>query len=297
MGVMVAWSFNFVTVKAAIEAVPPVGFAFVRFLLAGLVLLAITRWREGAVGLPRRVAIRVALLGALGFGLYQILWASALALTTAGTSALLVATTPIFTLLAAVATRAERGHRLRYMGAIVAFAGVALVAGGNGLRLDGAGLGDLMTISAAACWGWYLAFSAPLLARYSPLRLTTWAILAGATVLAGPGLLQLGSADLSAVGPPHLLAILYSGIIAGGLANVVLFRAIALLGPSRIANLQFFVPALTIVLAAILLGEPVLAVQAVGFGVIVAGIVIARRAPAGAAAGRVGPEPPPLIEG
>jgi len=286
---MVAWSFNFVTVKAAIAAVPPVGFAFVRFLLAGLLLLAITHWREGSVGLPRPVAIRVALLGALGFGLYQLLWASALALTTAGTSALLVATTPIFTLLAAVATRAERGHRLRFLGAVVAFAGVALVAGGSGLRLDGAGLGDLMTIGAAACWGWYLALSAPLLATYSPLRLTTWAILAGSTVLAGPGLVQLATADLSAIGPPHVFAILYSGIVAGGLANVVLFRAIALLGPSRIANLQFLVPALTIVLAAILLGEPVLALQAAGFGVIVAGIVVARRAPAGAAAGRVGP--------
>ena len=293
---MVAWSFNFVTVKAAIAVVPPVGFAFVRFLLAGLVLLAITRWREGSVGLPRGVAIRVALLGGLGFGLYQLLWASALVLTTAGTSALLVATTPIFTLLAAVATRAERGHRLRYLGAAVAFAGVALVAGGSGLRANGAGLGDLMTIGAAACWGLYLALSAPLLATYSPLRLTTWAILAGSAVLAGPGLLQLTTADLSAVGPPHVLAILYSGIVAGGLANVVLFRAIALLGPSRVANLQFLVPALTIVLAALLLGEPVLAIQAAGFGVIVAGIVVARRAPAGAAAGRVGPEPPPLME-
>ena len=293
---MVAWSFNFVTVKAAIATVPPVGFAFVRFLLAGLVLLAITRLREGSVGLPRGVAIRVALLGGLGFGVYQLLWASALALTTAGTSALLVATTPIFTLLAAVATRAERGHRPRYLGAAVAFAGVTLVAGGNGLRLDGAGLGELMTIGAAACWGWYLALSAPLLATYSPLRLTTWAILAGSTVLAVPGIVQLATADLSAVGPPHVLAILYSAIVAGGFANVVIFWAIALLGPSRIANLQFLVPALTIVLAAFLLGEPVLAVQAAGFGVIVAGIVVARRAPAGAAAGRVGPEPPPLIE-
>ena len=296
LAVMVAWSFNFVTVKAAISAVPPVGFAFVRFLLAGLLLLAITRWREGSVGLPRRAAIRIALLGGLGFGLYQLLWATALSLTTAGTSSLLVATTPIFTLLAAVATRAERGHRLRYIGAIIAFAGVALVTGGSGLRLDGAGLGDVMTIGAAACWGWYLALSAPLLATYSPLRLTTWAILAGSAVLAVPGLVELGTGDLSAVGPRHVGAILYSGIVAGGLANVVLFRAIALLGPSRIANLQFLVPALTIVLAALLLGEPVLAVQAAGFAVIVTGILVARRAPSGMAAGRAVPEPPPLIE-
>ena len=46
--VMVAWAANFVIVKDAIATAPPIGFAFVRFLLAGLVLLAILRWREGS---------------------------------------------------------------------------------------------------------------------------------------------------------------------------------------------------------------------------------------------------------
>ena len=41
----------------------PVGYAFVRFALAGVVLLAICRWREGSIRLPRRDILPLAGLG------------------------------------------------------------------------------------------------------------------------------------------------------------------------------------------------------------------------------------------
>jgi len=294
---MLVWAANFVIVKSAIASAPPIGFAFVRFLLAGLVLLAILRWREGSIHLPRAAIVPVALLGGLGFGLYQVLWSTGLTVTTAGTSALIVATTPIWTALVAVAARTEIAHRARFLGAAVGFAGVALVIAGRGLDLAAAGLGDLLTLGAAICWGSYLALSAPLLAMLSPLRLTAWAILAGTVVMAGPGTVQLAAAGTAWVDPAAVAAIAYSGIVAGGLANVVIFRAIALVGPSRIANLQLLVPALTVLLAAVALGEPILAGQVVGGAVIVAGILIARRAPLGPPPGhRRVPEPTPLLE-
>ncbi len=295
--VMVAWAANFVVVKTAIATAPPIGFAFVRFLLAGLVLLAILRWREGSVAIPREVVVPIALLGGLGFGAYQVLWATGLTVTTAGTSALIVATTPIWTALVAIAMRTETPHPARFVGAAVGFAGVALVVAARGLDLAGTGLGDLLTLGAAICWGTYLALSAPLLATLSPLRLTTWAILAGTVVMAIPGVVQLGGAGTAWLTPAAVAALIYSGIIAGGLANVVVFRAIALVGPSRVANLQLLVPALTVLLAAAILGEPILVGQVVGGVVIVAGIVIARRAPLGPPpGGRRAPEPTPLLE-
>lgn len=295
--VMLAWAANFVVVKGALEVVPPVGFAFVRFLLAGLVLLVLLRLREGSVGLPRAAVVRVALLGGLGFGVYQVLWATGLTVTTAGTSALLIGTTPIWTALVAVAIGTEARHWARFTGAAVGFVGVALVIAARGLDLAGAGLADLATLMAAICWGAYLALSAPLLARSSPLRLTTWAILAGTAVLAVPGLAQLAAAGPAWVAPDTLTALVYSGIIAAGLANVLIFRAIALVGASRIANLQLLVPALTVLLAAVALDEPILAGQIIGGVVIVAGILIARRAPLGPPPGRPRtPEPPPLLE-
>ncbi len=295
--VMVAWAANFVIVKDAVATVPPVGFAFVRFGLAGLVLLAILRWREGSIGLPRQAVLPVALLGGMGFGIYQVLWATGLTVTTAGTSALIVATTPIWTALVAIAIRTETAHPARFSGAAIGFAGVALVVAARGLDLAATGAGDLATLAAAVCWGSYLALSAPLLATLSPLRLTTWAILAGTVVMAGPGVVQLADAGTAWLTPAALLALAYSGIVAGGLANVVIFRAIALVGPSRVANLQLLVPALTVALAAVTLGEPILAGQVLGGAVIVAGILVSRRAPLGPPpGGRRAPEPPPLLE-
>lgn len=295
--VMVAWAANFVIVKEAIGTAPPIGFAFIRFLLAGLVLLAILRWREGSVGVPRATVAPLVLLGALGFGLYQVLWVTGLTITTAGTSALLVATTPIWTALVAVAMRTEVAQRLRFIGAGVGLAGVALVVAARGVDLAASGVGDLLTLAAAVCWGSYLALSAPFLARLSPLRLTTWAILAGTAVLAIPGSAQLAAAGTGWLDPPAVAAIVYSGVVAGGLANVLIFRAIALVGPSPVANLQLLVPALTVLLAAALLDEPVLAGQVLGGAVIVTGILIARRAPVGPPPGRPRtPEPTPLLE-
>jgi drug/metabolite transporter (DMT)-like permease len=295
--VMVAWAANFVVIKTAIATAPPIGFAFVRFLLAGLVLLAILRWREGSVLLTRDAVVPIALLGALGFGAYQVLWATGLTTTTAGTSALIVATTPIWTVLVAIAMRTEMPHPARFLGAAVGFVGVALVVAARGLDLGGTGIGDLLTLGAAICWGTYLALSAPLLARLSPLRLTTWTILAGTVVMAVPGAVQLANAGPAWVTPAAAAALIYSGIVAGGLANVLIFRAIALVGPSRVANFQLLVPAFAVVMAAVILGEPILAGQVVGGIVIVAGILIARRAPVGPPpGGRRVPQPTPLLE-
>ena len=74
-----------------------------------------------------------------------------------------------------------------------------------------------------------------------------------------------------------MLAILYSGILAAGTANVVIFHAIKLVGPTRITALQSLVPAMAVVLAAIFLGEPIRVGQVLGGIVIVAGVAILRR--------------------
>ena len=52
--------------------------------------------------------------------------------------------------------------------------------------------------------------------------------------------------------------------MAAGVANVVIFHAIKLVGPTRITALQSLVPAMAVVLAAIFLGEPIRPGQIVG---------------------------------
>ena len=99
---MFVWAGNFIVVKSAVAVLPPVGFTFLRFALASTTLLVLLRWREGSVGLPRRDLLAIMGFGALGFGLYQILWTTGLTTVAAGDSALIIAATPVLVALLAV---------------------------------------------------------------------------------------------------------------------------------------------------------------------------------------------------
>ena len=284
---MALWAGNFIVVKGAVAILPPVGFTFLRYVVASATVLALLRWREGRIALPRSDGLRIALLGIIGFGCYQVLWSVGIQTISAGDSALLIATTPVWTAVLAAASGSDTLSPTRLAGAVLSFVGVAIVIGsGPGFDLGTSLIGDVLTLTAALCWAIYTAFGANVLRRHSPLMTTTWAIVAGMLFLAPLGTAQLissgeGGALAASLAAGTLLAvvlaILYAGTLAAGTANVVIFHAIKLVGPTRITALQSLVPAMAVVLAAIVLGEPIRAGQVVGGVVIVLGVAILRR--------------------
>jgi drug/metabolite transporter (DMT)-like permease len=277
LGVMVLWAANFIVVKTAVAVLPPVGFTFLRFSLASITLLVLLRWREGSMGLPRRDLIAICALGALGFGVYQILWTTGLTTIAAGDSALIIASTPVLVAFLAVLARSDVLTPGKLLGGIVSFGGVGLViASGQGLSLGGSLAGEAITLLASVCWAFYTAFGAPFLRRYSPLRATTWATVAGTIVLAPIAASQLATVDAATVTPGVLAAVLYSGFLAAGVANVIVSNGIRVVGPTRTAAYQFLVPALAVVLAFLFLAEPIRPGQVVGGLVIVGGVLITR---------------------
>lgn len=274
---MVLWAANFIVVKSALAVLPPVGFTFLRFSIASTTLLILLWRREGSVGLPRRDLIAIGGLGALGFGVYQILWTTGLKAIAAGDSALIIASTPVLVAFLAVVARSDVLTPAKLAGGIVSFGGVALViASGPGLSLGGSLAGEAITLLASICWAIYTAFGAPFLRRHSPLRTTTWATIAGTIVLAPIAASQLSSASVADLTPTVIGAILYSGFLAAGVANVIVLNSVRIVGPTRTAAYQFLVPALAVVLAFLFLAEPIRPGQVAGGLVIVAGVLITR---------------------
>lgn len=281
---MVIWAANFIVVKDAIATIPPVGFTMLRYALASIALLVILRWYEGEVRLPRPDVLRILVLGGLGFGLYQILWTTGLISIPAGDSALIIASTPVLVAVLAVFIGADTLTPTKFAGAALSFLGVVVViAAGVGISMSGSALGSLLTLAAAGCWASYTAFATPVLRRHSPLVLTTWATIGGTLVLIPPGLAQLTAPGT--LGPeqaerlvPIVLAVVYSGVLAAAIANVVVFNGVRLLGPTRVITLQSFVPPMAVVLAFLFLREPIRPAQVVGGLIIVLGVGLTRRA-------------------
>lgn len=276
--VTLSWAVNFIVVKGTGSQIPPMTFAWVRFSVAALLLLALLRWREVSIGLPRRDLPPIAALGVIGFGVYQVLWASAIQLITAGDSALLVATTPVLAVLTAVLARSDTLTAPRVVGALISFSGVAIVIGRGGSAGQQVSLvGDVVTLAAALCWAIYTSFGAPVLRRHSPLAVSAWAIAAGSLALAPFGLVAAAGADWSGVEPIGVAAWAYSALIAAGISNVVLFDGIRLLGPARAVAFQFLVPLFAVLIGAAVLAEPISTGQLIGGAVIVVGVLLTRR--------------------
>ena len=110
-GVLLAvlvWSANFVVVKAAIGELGPLTFSAIRFVVATLTLFLLVRLRTGTIRRPTGLTVPLVAMGMLGFGGYQVVWTLGLTQITAGSSALLVAASPVLTALLAGAVGMDR---------------------------------------------------------------------------------------------------------------------------------------------------------------------------------------------
>jgi drug/metabolite transporter (DMT)-like permease len=284
VAVMVVSAGNFIVVKDVLTVVPPVAFTFLRHALASVALLVILRWFEGRVRLPRPDVARIFLLGAIGFGAGQIQWTVGLQYIPASDSALLIAATPVFTAVLAVAAGADTLSPLKLLGAVLSFLGVVIViTTGAGIEVTGSFIGSALTLAAALCWATYTVFATVVLRRQSPLVLTTWATIAGTLVMAPVCIGQLVSSqkqvEAMAMHPiPIVLAIAYSGLLAAALANVIVFNGVRLLGPTRCITIQSLVPAMAVVLAFLILNDPIRPGQILGGAIVVAGVSLTRYA-------------------
>ncbi len=118
---------NFIAVSFSNKEMPPLFGAALRFALAALLFFLIARaWR---IPLARgRSAAGAALYGLLGFGVaYALLYYSLVGLA-AGTTAVIVAAVPLFTLAIAVLLGQERFTLRGILGSILVIAGIAVLS-------------------------------------------------------------------------------------------------------------------------------------------------------------------------
>jgi drug/metabolite transporter (DMT)-like permease len=180
-------------------------------------------------------------------------------------------------MLIAAAVGSDTLSPAKLIGAFIGFSGVVAVVGAtHGFGFTGASAGDLMTLAATISWACYVAFGAPVLRRHSPLRMATWAIGFGCLGMLPIAAWQATSFDVSRIHAGTVGLWLFCALLAAAAANVVMFEAVKVLGPTRAMLFQFLVPAFAVAMAAVFLGEAIVVGQVAGGAVIVLGILVAR---------------------
>jgi drug/metabolite transporter (DMT)-like permease len=270
------WSLNLTVSRYILtHGLQPLAYGSVRYLLAAGVFCGITLVAERSLRVARR---DLALLFGAAAVLYvnQLAFVYALHESTASVLALLLGATPIFAAIAGVLLGTETLARRFWSGALLSFAGVALVAIGSGDEVSGSLVGALLGELAAATRAGYSMLITPLMRRYSASRISTIVLGATCLPLTLTAVPQLADQDWS-LGWAVWLLVVFATLGPLVATNVMWFRSLDRIGPARAtlaANLQPFVAALV---AVVLLSETLGLLEVAGGLLIATGIVAARR--------------------
>lgn len=270
------WGTSFLLIKVALDGLPPLGIALARCIAGALVLWAyvlLTRRRVPRDLRTWRILTVAALFAAaVPFSLFS--WGELH--VTSALAGVYNATTPLFTVLVAIAVLpAERATRTRVLGLVLGTIGVVVVLG----PWRGAGtntvLGQLACLGAGASYGvglvWVRRWVSPL---GLDVVVQTACQLTAATVMLA-AVTPFGGGDVSLT-PRVLGAVLALGALGTGVALIVYNSLIRDIGATGTSLVTFIVPVVAVALGAVALAEPVTWNLFAGAAVVIAGVRLAR---------------------
>jgi drug/metabolite transporter (DMT)-like permease len=265
------WASAFPGIRAGLHAYTPAQVALLRYGVASCVLTVYAVARR--LPLPRgRDVPGIIVMGGVGIGLYNLLLNAGELRVPSAVASFIVASAPVFM---AVQSRIFLGERLRawgWGGILLSFVGVAVIALGTGSTGSGVDMSALLVLGAAVAQSIYFVAQKPYLRRYTAIQFTAYAVWAGTLLLLpfAPALL----AQTRVAPPDATLAVVYLGIFPGALGYVVWAYALARMSASAAGSFLYLVPACTVVIAWIWLGELPSVLSALGGAVVLVGVII-----------------------
>lgn len=246
---------------------------FLRFALAGGLLAAWGRL-QGMAWPHGRDLLWLMAMGGLGYVGQAYCYFAALRHASAGMVGLLLYLYPaIVVVLSAFIFKRAIGAGRRWAVAL-ALAGTALTVGGD-LHSETAGI--MLGIGAALIYSAYILAGEGVMQRVAPLPAATVVILSAAAVYATGAVIEgihwpSGGAGWLAVGAIALFSTV--------LAILGFFKGMERLGAADASTLSTMEPLITILLAALVLGETVTVLQLCGGALILAAVIYLARSPA-----------------
>jgi drug/metabolite transporter (DMT)-like permease len=279
---VVIWGASFIATKLALRELAPVVLVWLRFAMGVAVLgLAVAARRQFA--LPSRKEVGYfALLGFIGITFHQWLQSTALQTSLASTTAWILAASPVFMAALGWLVLREKLGAQRVLGIALAAAGVLLVVARGDWRALSIGRfgapGDVLILISALNWAVFSVLSRPGLLRHPATRMMFYVITAGwilSTPLlwTGPGLSQVRA--LSAAG---WLAVGFLGVFCSGLAYVFWYDALKAMPASQLGVFLYLEPLVTLLVAAVVLGEAAVWSALAGGATILLGVWLVNRA-------------------
>jgi drug/metabolite transporter (DMT)-like permease len=264
------WASAFVGIRSALHAYTPEHLVLLRYLTASLVLALyalatrtpLPRWRD----VPGMM-----LIGVVGIAFYNVALATGEMQVEAGVASMIVAAAPILVALLAMIFLRERLRLWGWLGILASFCGVAVIGlgSGKGVTLNS---GALWVLAATLAFAIFVTFQKPYLKRYRPVQTTCYAIWGATAALL---IFSHGLAETVQRAPlDSTLAVLYMGVFPGAIGFLTWGYVLARTPASVASSYLYLIPAVTILIAWVWLGEIPSLIALIGGALVLCGVVL-----------------------
>jgi drug/metabolite transporter (DMT)-like permease len=271
------WGWSFLFIKVSVEGMTPTAVAATRITLGALALGAWLKVKR--IPLPRdrafwrHAAIAAVFANIIPFTL--LAWGEER--VSSALTAVLNASTPLFTALAGFVYLKNRLGKLEVLGLFVGLAGVGVAAGVGGSDIaDSSFAGSMASILAGAGYGIALTYTAKHQMNVRAEVAATGQLLTGAVMLL-PIAAVTTATDGIDLDPHRVLAITLLGAVGTGFAYLLYYRSLADLGPTTTSLVTYLIPVVAVAVGIVFLDEEFHIRMLIGGVMIVVGILLVQR--------------------
>jgi drug/metabolite transporter (DMT)-like permease len=235
---------------------------------------------EGKFSVLRKGQILpVFLLGLTGVFCYNLFFFKGLKLIEASRAAIIIANNPIFIALFSALFFKEKLNSLKVTGILISVSGaIIVISRGNLLEIlqGNLGLGEFYIFLCVISWVIFSLLGKVVMADLSPLSSVAYSSITGTVLLFLPALRE-GMADCVYYSISDWWNIFYLGFFGTVLGFVWFYEGINHIGPTKAGLFINFVPISAILLAFVILGEPLTLSLLIGTLLVSTGVYLTNR--------------------
>lgn len=272
------WGTTFISSKLLLqEGLSPAAIMILRFVLAYVLMLPFVKGKWFCKSLKDELLM--VLLGISGGSLYFLLENTALVYTQASNVAIIIAATPLLTMLTVNLLDRGKGASKRLYGySLMSLAGVALVILNGNFVLKLNPIGDLLTFGAVVTWVIYSIIIAKVQEKYSSWMITRKIFFYGVVTLLPYFLVEPWDVTWEMMSRPMVWGnIAYLGVLASLGCYMTWNIVIKRLGAVDATNYLYINPIVAMITANLLLGERITPLAIAGTALILVGVYLAER--------------------
>ncbi len=266
--------------KEVLAVMSPLLYSGSRYVIAGVLLMAMLVVTRQPLALPRRDWAPMVVLSIIGVAAFQACWGLGMSRTAPSIGSIVMTTTTAFSaILAWIGGR--RMPSLGWLGIAIAFAGVVLVVNNSlsQLTIDLHNIdGALFWALSAFFWALYVDRCAQYNARLGTLRVFAWTTLIGAILLTMVSLIFDSLGEFERLSTRQFSYWLYTATFPVGVAFLGLSFGFERLGVSRVMVYMYFIPIAAVALAALFFGDPLTPARVLGGLIVLLGVILTRLA-------------------